>query len=88
MHDTVSVLDPHNPGYLLDILPPDNVPEMSTSGEPRWRRHYETLCRLGARQQPKVVMLVPVTSLPALGPGHPSRTGPLARKYLQGFPYS
>ena len=75
MHDTVSVLDPHNPGYLLDILPPDNVPEMSTSGEPRWRRHYETLCRLGARQQPKVVMLVPVTSLPALGPGHPQPNG-------------
>jgi len=30
-----------------------------------------------------------VASLPALGPwAPPSRTGPLARKYLPGFPYS
>ena len=29
-----------------------------------------------------------ISSVGALGSGHPSRTGPLARKYLPGFPYS
>jgi len=52
------LLDPHNPGYLLDILPPSNVPAVPEFTEPRWRRQYETLCRLGARQQPKVSRLL------------------------------
>ena len=38
---------------------------------------------------PIVTPLYPVPSLPALGPwAPPSRTGPLARNYLPGFPYS
>ena len=36
-----------------------------------------------------LLLLLAVASLPALGPwAPPSRTGPLARKYLPGFPYS
>jgi len=37
------------------------------------------------------IVSLTVASLPAFGPwavGTPSRAGPLARKYLPGFPYS
>ena len=43
----------------------------------------------GARGSERSAVLDSVASLPALGPwAPPSRTGPLARKYLPGFPYS
>jgi len=46
--------DPHNPGYLMDILPPSDIPVTTSLAEARLKRQYETLCRLGAHRQPQV----------------------------------